>query len=68
LECQIVADIPGAPDPPRSPKVRHGQVFTIERRGWRDRAYYVKPFGWEGQDVLARAPNARVVVSLLDGD
>jgi hypothetical protein len=67
LECQVMADIPGADDSSRSPKVRPGQIFMLERPRWRDRAYYVKPFGWEGQDVLARAPDARLVISVLDG-
>jgi hypothetical protein len=63
-----MADIPGADDSSRSPKMHQGQPFMIDRPGWGDRAYYVQPIGWEGQDVLARAPKARLVVSLLEGD
>ena len=38
----------------------------IDQPHWRDRAFYVAPFGWQGQDVLARAPEARLFLILLD--
>jgi hypothetical protein len=68
LKCQIFADIPGAPDEPRSPVVRQGDTFVISQSRYRDRAYYVAPFGWQGQDVLARAPVARLCIIVIDGD
>jgi serine/threonine protein kinase len=68
LQCQIMADIPADDDPPRSPTVRSGQTFIIEQRQSRDRAYYVKPYNWQGREILARAPNARLVITLLDGE
>ena len=66
LRCQVMADIIGLPDEPRGPVVRQGDVFTIARRLRRDRAFYIAPSGWQGQDVLARAPNAHLCVTLLD--
>jgi hypothetical protein len=62
LSMQIFADIPAAPDRPRGPVVRPGQWFPVEAPHSHDRAYYVCPFGWDGNDVLARAPNARLVL------
>lgn len=67
LRCQVMADTIGVPNEPRGPVVRSGERFMIETRKRRDRAYYVAPVaGWQGEDVLARAPDARLCVMLLD--
>jgi hypothetical protein len=67
LSMQVFADIPAAPDRSRGPVVRPGQWFAVEAPHGRDRAYYVCPFGWDGNDVLARAPNARLVLKMDQG-
>lgn len=67
LRCQVMADTIGVPNEPRSQVVLPGESFMIDKRKRRDRAYYVAPIGgWRGEDVLARAPDARIYVILLD--
>ena len=65
LSCQVVADIPGAPDPPRTSSVHHGETFVIPAPKWRDRNYYIGPIGWKADDLLKRAPDAEVQLTIL---
>ncbi len=67
LKCQIMADIPGAPDEQRSPSIWHCQKFTLSRPHSRDRAYYVASVGWNADELLLLAPDAQVCVTFLDG-
>lgn len=66
LKCQVVADIPGAPDSPRSKVARPGERFMVSAFSWQDRAYYLAPQGWDPKDALGRAPDARLVLVMLD--
>jgi protein kinase-like protein len=66
LEMQVFGDIPGVTDRPRGPVVRPGQWFNVEHPGPFDRAYYICPFGWQGQDILKRDPHAHLVLQLWE--
>lgn len=65
LKCQVMADIVLAPDEPRSPVVRHGQPLTIFQASRRDRAYYLRLLDASPEDVLTRAPQARIWITGL---
>jgi predicted Ser/Thr protein kinase len=66
LRCQVMADTILTRDEARGPVVHPGERFIIAKRQRLDRAYYIAPLGWQGQDLLARAPNARFCITLLD--
>lgn len=67
-ECRVFADIPGADDQPRSPPIRHGDIFAIAPPQWRDRAFYVAPLGgWNTEEALHRAREAKLCIAFLNG-
>jgi hypothetical protein len=55
-----MADIAGAPDEPITAIVCHGGEVTIPPPKWRHRNYYIAPIGWRTEDLLTRAPDAKI--------
>ena len=65
LRCQIKADQPGRPDPPRTPVLTNGQAFRLRIEDDLDRNFYVASVGWRVTNVLAVTTNGYIKLSLL---
>ena len=65
LKCLIRADWAGSPDPARTPALTNGQTFQLKVESELDRNFYVASIGWHASNVLARASNATIKLTLL---
>ena len=65
LRCQIRADQAGRPDPPRSPILRHGETFRLKVESRLDRDFYVTSVGWYATNLLPKASNAAIQLTIL---
>jgi len=62
LRVQIHADQAGRPDPSRSPVLTNGQTFRLKVGSFFDRAFYAAEVGWAASNLLAVAPDARMLL------
>jgi len=65
LHCLIRADIAGRPDPARTPLLTNGQEFWLKVGSDIDRNFYVASVGWNATNLVARASNAAIKLTLL---
>ena len=65
LTVRVFSDIPGLPDPAKTPPLTNGQVFLLGDCSVRERAFYFGAVNFQASNVLARAPDAGIRVVLL---
>jgi serine/threonine protein kinase len=65
LKFRVFADIPGLPDPPKTPILTNGQAFLLAHSSRQERAFYLGSVNFRASNVLAQATNAAINIVLL---
>jgi serine/threonine protein kinase len=65
LKVRVFADVPGLPDPAKTPVLTNGQIFLLAHSSRQERAFYVGSVNFRATNVLAKAPNAGFDIILL---